>query len=105
MSVPKGQIHTMQSIIKNKNTIKMSSIQKNVEPKNSSEPKKNVNFNIAANNFNTMHLLSKKGVSSLAYKENKQNKVSSTHYTGRWMGFMYRDPNKPRGGCGVCYQH
>ena len=33
MSVPKGQIHTMQSIIKNKNTIKMSSIQKNVEPK------------------------------------------------------------------------
>ena len=40
MSVPKGQIHTMQSIIKNKNTIKMSSIQKNVEPKNSSEPKK-----------------------------------------------------------------
>ena len=40
MSVPKGQIHTMQSIIKNKNTIKMSSIQKNVEPNNSSEPKK-----------------------------------------------------------------
>ena len=99
MSVPKGQIHTMQSIIKNKNTIKMSSIQKNIEPK------KNVNFNVATNNFNTMHLLSKKGVSSLAYKKAKQNKVSSTHYTGRWMGFMYRDPNKPRGGCGVCNQH
>ena len=99
MSVPKGQIHTMQSIIKNKNSIKMSSIQKNVEPK------KNVNFNVATNNFNTMQLLHKKGVSSLAYKDAKQNKVSSTHYTGRWMGFMYRDPNKPRGGCGVCNQH
>ena len=52
-----------------------------------------------------MNLLHKKGVSALAYKSGKQNKVSETHYTGRWMGFMYRDPNKPRGGCGVCYQH
>tara|TARA_B100000963_G_C22625135_1_gene671967 strand:+ start:1291 stop:1590 length:300 start_codon:yes stop_codon:yes gene_type:complete len=99
MSVPKGQIHTMQSIITNKNTIKMSSIQKNIE----SKPK--VNFNISTNNFNSMNLLHKKGVSALAYKSGKQDRVSETHYTGRWMGFMYRDPNKPRGGCGVCYQH
>ena len=99
MSVPKGQIHTMQSIIKNKNSVKLSGIKENMP----SKPK--VNFNISTNNFNTMHLLHKKGVSSLAYKEAKQNKVTKTHYTGRWMGFMYRDPNKPRGGCGVCYQH
>ena len=99
MSVPKGQIHTMQSIIKNKNTIKMSSIQ------NTIVPKKKVDFNISTNNFNTMHLIHKKGVSHLAYTEAKKERVGSANYRGRWMGFMYRDPNKPKGGCGVCYQH
>lgn len=101
MSIPKGQIYTMQSIIKNKNSIKQSNIQQNIQIQ--SKPKTEITMKTGR--FNQMHLLQKKGVSHLAYQEAKKTKVSSANYRGKWMGFMYRDPNKPRGGCGVCYQH
>ena len=52
-----------------------------------------------------MFLKHKTGVSHLAHKEAKKDQISENHYTGRWMSFMYRDPNKPRGGCGVCYNN
>lgn len=96
MSVPKGSIHTMQSIITKKNNI-MHSIERNIPVKNSSS------INMNSSRFQTMFLKHKTGVSHLAHKEAKKDKISPTHYTGRWMSFMYRDPNKPRGGCGVCY--
>ena len=99
MSVPKGSIHTMQSIITNKKNVKQINTQNNIVIKPRAE------FNMNTQRFNTMNLEHKKGVSHLAYKEAKKDKVSPTHFRGRWMGFMYRDPNKPRGGCGVCYQH
>ena len=100
MSVPKGQIHTMQSIIKNKNSIKLPNIQLKTPVKTK------VNFTMSTTStMNKMFMDNKKGVSHLAYTEAKKGKVGSANYRGRWMGFMYRDPNKPRGGCGVCYQH
>ena len=100
MSVPKGQIHTMHSIIKNKNSIKLPNIQLKTPVKTK------VNFTMSTTStMNKMFMDHKKGVSHLAYTEAKKGKVGSANYRGRWMGFMYRDPNKPRGGCGVCYQH
>lgn len=101
MSVPKGQIHMMQSIIKNKNNVKQPYVERNIQIKSKPKPK----FSMNTRRFNTMNIVQKQGVSHLAYKESKKDKVSSTHFRGRWMGFMYRDPNKPKGGCGVCYQH
>ena len=101
MSVPKGQIHMMQSIIKNKNNVKVQNNDKNIQIQSKSKTQ----FTMKTSRFNNMHLVQKKGVSHLAYKEAKKDKVSPTHFRGRWMGFMYRDPNKPKGGCGVCYQH
>ena len=98
MSVPKGSIHSMQSIITKKNNI-MHSIQKNIPVKNPAP------INMNSSRFHTMFLKHKTGVSHLAHKEAKKDKISPTHYTGRWMSFMYRDPNKPRGGCGVCYNN
>lgn len=100
MSVPKGSIHTMQSIITKKNNI-MYLVQKNTPVEKQQQHKEPQNIN--SSRFQKMHLKNKTGVSHLAHRESKKNKVSSTHYTGRWMSFMYRDPNKPRGGCGVCY--
>ena len=101
MSIPKGRIHMMQSIIKNKNNVNINNNQKKMEVK--SKPK--TDFAMKTHLFNNMNLVHKKGVSYLAYKEAKKDKVSSTNYRGKWMGFMYRDPNRPKGGCGVCYQH
>lgn len=101
MSVPKGKIHMMNSIIKNKNSVKTINVNQNIQ----TQPKPKTQVTMKTARFNSMHLVQKKGVSHLAYQEAKKGKVSSANYKGKWMGFMYRDPNKPRGGCGVCYQH
>ena len=74
MSVPKGKIHMMQSIIKNKNNFQIHNIERKPEVK--SKPK--TQFIMKTHLFNNMNLVHKKGVSHLAYKEAKKDKVKET---------------------------
>jgi hypothetical protein len=120
--MPKGRIASMQSIITNKNTVARS-IQLNtqhVQLAQSLEANNNSQEVISKRQLSTINnvqrpiniirsrglfLKPKQGHTALEHNAMRNSKIDADNFKGTWMNFMYRDPSKPRGGCGMCYKN
>ena len=104
----KGSVSSMGSFVTkiNKQTIinrmgeknnKKSEVVKKEEVK-----RENIKNNSAK--FQHMFMKQKIGTTHAALKEAKKDRISSTNFQGRWMGFLHKQSGKKRGGCGSCYR-
>tara|TARA_B110000858_G_scaffold175996_1_gene209856 strand:+ start:139 stop:513 length:375 start_codon:yes stop_codon:yes gene_type:complete len=120
--MPKGRIASMQSIITNKNTVARSiqlntqhvQLAQSLEANNNSQEViserkvstiNNVQRPINVIRSRGMFLKPKQGHTALEHNAMRNTRIDSDNYNGTWMNFMYRDPSKPRGGCGACYKN